>query len=109
MRRWPDSVRFGWSEEDRGVRQRLTEIARSIQDELAFYRSLVADPRTPLVAKALLGLAVGYALLPVDLIPDGIPVIGYLDDLVVIPLLVLAGLRLVPDEVQEECRRVGQE
>lgn len=89
--------------------ERLKEIGRSLRDELAYYRRLAGHPETPLAAKALLGAAVGYALLPVDLIPDGIPVLGYLDDLVVVPLLVLAGLRLVPEGVKEECRRTERE
>lgn len=82
------------------------EIPGSLRGELRFQRSLVWDPRTPLASEVLLGLAIGSALLPFDLIPDGIPIVGCLDDVVVIPLLALAGLGLVPDEVQDEGRRV---
>ena len=52
----------------------------------------------------LLGAAVGYTLLPFDLIPDFIPVLGHLDDLVVVPLLVVAAMKLVPVDVVLECR-----
>ena len=59
---------------------------------------------TPLSAKILAGLAIGYALSPIDLIPDFIPVLGYLDDLIILPLLIAISIRLIPGEVLEECR-----
>lgn len=82
----------------------LRRTAEAFRRELAVYRAALVHPETPRVAKALLGVAVGYALLPFDLIPDAIPVLGYLDDLVIVPLLVRAALRLVPARVLEECR-----
>ena len=62
------------------------------------------DPRVPWYAKALAGLVVAYALSPIDLIPDFIPVLGYLDDLILIPLGVLAVRAMVAGEVMDECR-----
>ena len=62
------------------------------------------DEQTPLAAKLLAGLTVAYALSPIDLIPDFIPVLGYLDDLVILPAMVALTLRLVPAEVFERCR-----
>jgi uncharacterized membrane protein YkvA (DUF1232 family) len=61
--------------------------------------------RTPLLAKVLLGMAIGYLLLPFDLIPDFIPVIGQLDDLLIVPGLIYLALKMIPDEVMAECRR----
>jgi uncharacterized membrane protein YkvA (DUF1232 family) len=58
-----------------------------------------------LLAKVLLGMAIGYLLLPIDLIPDFIPVIGHLDDLVIVPGLIYLALKMIPDEVVAECRR----
>lgn len=60
-------------------------------------------PRTPWYARAVAGLVVAYALSPIDLIPDPIPVLGYLDDLVLLPLGFLLARRLVPPDVWEEC------
>jgi uncharacterized membrane protein YkvA (DUF1232 family) len=62
------------------------------------------DPRVPWYAKALAASLVGYALSPIDLIPDFIPVLGYLDDLVIIPLGVMTVRALIPVAILEECR-----
>jgi uncharacterized membrane protein YkvA (DUF1232 family) len=82
----------------------MERFTRQIKRELVVYRLVLADPRTPLPAKILLGLAVGYLLMPFDIIPDFIPVIGQLDDVLIVPGLVLLALRLIPGEVVEECR-----
>jgi uncharacterized membrane protein YkvA (DUF1232 family) len=87
------------------LRQRLQEIARVFTHELSVYRRVLKDQRTPRLAKILLGLAVGYALLPFDLIPDFLPVIGHLDDVIIVPGLVFLALRFIPPEVVAECRR----
>jgi uncharacterized membrane protein YkvA (DUF1232 family) len=62
------------------------------------------DPRTPWYAKALALCVAGYALSPIDLIPDFVPVLGYLDDLVIVPLGILTVLRLIPPEIMAENR-----
>jgi len=63
------------------------------------------DPRTPWYAKVLAALIIGYALSPIDLIPDFIPVLGYLDDLVIIPAGIVLLLKMIPKEVMEESRQ----
>jgi uncharacterized membrane protein YkvA (DUF1232 family) len=62
------------------------------------------DPRTPWYAKALAALVVAYALSPIDLIPDFIPVLGQLDDLLLVPLGIALAVRLIPPEVLADCR-----
>jgi len=62
------------------------------------------DPRVPWYAKAMAGCVAAYALSPIDLIPDFIPVLGYLDDLVIVPLGIMLAVRLVPREVLAELR-----
>ncbi|MGE3474358.1 MAG: YkvA family protein [Rhodospirillaceae bacterium] len=62
------------------------------------------DPRTPWVVKALAAAVAAYALSPIDLIPDFIPVLGYLDDLIIVPLGILAVVALVPPELLAELR-----
>ncbi len=86
------------------LRAQLATLARAFKRELAVYRCVLADSRTPLAARVLLGAAVGYALLPFDLIPDFLPVIGQLDDLIIVPGLVWLALRLIPPVVMQTCR-----
>lgn len=62
------------------------------------------SPDTPLIAKLLGALVVAYALSPIDLIPDFIPVLGYLDDVILLPVLIWIAIKLVPAAVLEECR-----
>ena len=62
------------------------------------------DPRVPLYARVFAACVVGYAFSPIDLIPDPIPLLGYLDDLVLIPLGVFVAVRMVPEPVLAECR-----
>ncbi len=62
------------------------------------------DPRVPLHARIFAACVVGYAFSPIDLIPDPIPVLGYLDDLILIPLGVALAIRMIPAEVLEDCR-----
>jgi uncharacterized membrane protein YkvA (DUF1232 family) len=66
-------------------------------------------PRAPWYAKLLALIVVAYALSPIDLIPDFIPVIGYLDDLVLIPLGITLVIRLIPEDVLAECRETSEE
>jgi uncharacterized membrane protein YkvA (DUF1232 family) len=79
--------------------------ARALKrDTYALYLAC-RDPRVPWYAKALAGAVVAYALSPLDLIPDFIPVVGYLDDLLLVPLGLALVLRLIPAPVMADCRR----
>ncbi len=86
------------------LKQNLVHFTKKFKRELKIYRLLLRDKRTPILPKILLGLAVGYVLLPFDLIPDFLPVIGHLDDLVIVPLLVYLSLKMVPQELINEYR-----
>lgn len=96
--RWP-------RKEDRGfinIKNKLKSFPQNLKSELKFYRLVLEDPRTPKSAKLLLGIAISYALFPFDLIPDFIPVIGYLDDVVVVGGLAMLAMKIVPKEVLKE-------
>jgi uncharacterized membrane protein YkvA (DUF1232 family) len=62
------------------------------------------DPRVPVVAKLVVVLVVAYALSPIDLIPDFIPVLGYLDDLLLLPMGIALAIKLMPRDVWEDCK-----
>ncbi len=83
---------------------RLRTRARALKTEtLALYYAM-RDPRTPWYARAVALLTLAYALSPIDLIPDFIPVLGYLDDLLIVPLGIVIALKLIPAQVMQECR-----
>jgi uncharacterized membrane protein YkvA (DUF1232 family) len=73
-----------------------------LRDRIRLMKAVWKDPRTPWPAKAVLGATVAYALSPIDLIPDFIPVIGYLDDLIIVPLGLWLAYLLVPRELWQE-------
>lgn len=80
------------------------ERARRLKQDVVAVALAMRDPRVPWHARALGVCVVAYALSPIDLIPDFIPVIGYLDDLVLVPLGLLLMMRLIPAEVLAEHR-----
>lgn len=79
--------------------------ARKLQSEALILYRASKDPETPWYAKAFIVLVIAYAFSPIDLIPDFIPVIGYLDDLILVPLGIYLGLKMIPIEVLEKYRR----
>jgi uncharacterized membrane protein YkvA (DUF1232 family) len=80
------------------------EKARSLTREVYALYFALRDSRVPWYAKALAAVVVGYALSPIDFIPDFIPVLGYLDDLLLIPFGVMAVRAMIPASVLAECR-----
>ncbi len=82
----------------------LKQKAKRLKNESYALHFAYKDPRTPWQAKMIIIFTLGYLLSPIDLIPDFIPVIGYLDDLVIVPLLIAVSIRLIPNKVMEESR-----
>lgn len=82
--------------------QKLKAITQTLRQHLTFYRALYNDPRTPRLARLFLWTALGYVALPFDLIPDFLPIIGHLDDLVIVPGLIFLAVRLIPVAVYNE-------
>lgn len=88
--------------------EKLKSLTKQLKQEFAVYRLVLKHPKTPWLAKVFLGLAIGYLLLPFDLIPDFIPVLGQLDDVVIIPVLVYIALLFIPKAVIQSCREQVQ-
>ncbi len=79
-----------------GMTQQWKAVARRLKREVRALYLAYRDPRTPWYGRAFAAIVVAYALSPIDLIPDPIPVLGYLDDLILIPLGVALALRMIP-------------
>lgn len=88
-----------------GILERLKDKARIIKRELMALYYAYKHPKVPWFAKAFTALIIGYALSPIDLVPDFIPILGYLDDLILIPIGITIAVKMIPREVMEECRR----
>ena len=83
--------------------------ARELQAEVYAMYLAYKDPRVPWYARVFAACVVGYAFSPIDLIPDPIPILGYLDDLVLIPLGVTLAVKMIPPAVLAECRERARE
>ena len=89
------------------MKHRLLAFAGRVKRELRVYQITLKDARTPWLARILLGAAIGYLLMPVDIIPDAIPLLGQLDDLLIVPGLFWLALRFIPEEVIAEARQAA--
>jgi uncharacterized membrane protein YkvA (DUF1232 family) len=89
--------------------ERLRRWAGKLKVETYALYLAYRDPRVPRYARVFAALVVGYAFSPIDLIPDPIPVLGYLDDLILVPLGVALAVRMIPAEVLAEHRRKARE
>jgi uncharacterized membrane protein YkvA (DUF1232 family) len=83
--------------------------AKSLKKNTCALYLVSKDPRVPVLTKIIIGLVVAYTLSPIDLIPDFIPVIGYLDDLLLLPIGIWLAIRLIPKPVWKECQILAAE
>ncbi len=88
---------------------RAKQWARTIRRDVIAVWIAARDPRTPWHVKALAAVVAAYALSPIDLIPDVIPVLGYLDDLLLLPLGILLVVRMIPPDLMAEYRQAAQQ
>jgi uncharacterized membrane protein YkvA (DUF1232 family) len=82
----------------------LKEKSKNIKTDIPAIFIALKKNETPLIAKIVAGITIAYALSPIDLIPDFIPVLGYLDDLIILPALATLTIKLIPEEVFQKCR-----
>ena len=87
--------------------KRLQKWAQRLKQDVVALWFCTRHPRTPFIAKALAAALVAYAFSPIDLIPDFIPVLGYLDDVLILPAGIWLVLKLVPPDVLAECRTLA--
>jgi len=87
----------------------LRQWAQKLKTETFVLYLAARDPRTPWYAKLLAASVVAYAFSPIDVIPDFVPIIGYLDDLILVPLGIALAIKLVPDYVLADCRDQAEE
>jgi len=87
------------------VLEKLKSHARALKNEAFAVYLAAKDPRTPWYAKLVAFVTIAYAFSPIDLIPDFIPILGYLDDLFIVPAGIALALRLIPHEAMEEARK----
>lgn len=86
------------------ILDRLKQRAKQIKSEAQVLMIAYKDKRTPASAKILIGITVGYLLSPIDLIPDFIPVLGIVDDLIIVPALIALSIKLIPELVLNDAR-----
>lgn len=91
-------------EQDLTLNQRLKQWARKLKNDVIAMYFAMKHPQTPLYAKVFAAIIVGYALSPIDLIPDFVPVLGYVDDVILLPLCITLAIKMIPPNILEACR-----
>jgi len=86
------------------IKEKLKTRAKKLKVDIPAVFIAMKHKRTPILAKALAAITIAYALSPIDLIPDFIPVIGLLDDVILLPALIVLIIKIIPAEVFAECR-----
>ncbi len=81
--------------------------AKAIKSKLTIVYYAYKNPKLGLVPKLLIGITILYALSPIDLIPDFIPILGYLDDLLIVPLLLTISIKLIPEQILLEAQKIA--
>ena len=82
----------------------LKQRAKDLKNDIPVVFLALKDKDTPLIAKIIAGVTVAYALSPIDLIPDFVPILGYLDDVILLPALIALTIKLIPITVWQRCR-----
>ena len=86
----------------------LTQRVKKLKTDIPAIFLALKDNETPILAKIFAGITVAYALSPIDLVPDFIPVLGYLDDVILLPMLVALTIKFIPEDVLERNRRQSE-
>lgn len=89
--------------------ENLKKRAKQLKTDIPAIFLSLRDVQTPTAAKIMAAITVAYALSPVDLVPDFIPILGYLDDVILLPVLVALTIKLIPHEVMDRCREDAQD
>lgn len=85
------------------MRETIKNKVRELKSKVSALFLAYKRKDTPLAAKIVAAITVGYALSPIDIIPDFVPILGYLDDMIILPLLITLAIKLIPDSVMQEC------
>ncbi|HHM2297800.1 TPA: YkvA family protein [Legionella anisa] len=88
----------------RYIKEKLIHCTKMLKGYLFILYEVAKSPKTPWIPKIIVIFALAYALSPIDLIPDFIPILGYLDDLILLPILIYLAVKLIPSDVWDECR-----
>ncbi|GMO44348.1 MAG: YkvA family protein [Termitinemataceae bacterium] len=88
---------------------KLKEKANQIKIDISTLYIVYQKKNVPIIAKIIIVITVVYALSPIDLIPDFIPVLGYLDDLIILPALIILAIKLIPNEMLIKCREESKD
>ena len=81
----------------------IKEITKQLKSKITVVFLAYKRADTPFLAKIIIAITIGYALSPIDLIPDFIPILGYLDDIIILPLLIALSIKLIPSNILKEC------